>query len=567
MQQADTDVLIVGAGPCGLMLANELGARGIAAIVVDREETVATAPQANATQARSMEHYRRHGFADEIRAQGLPQDHPTDVAYFTTFTGYELGRFRMPPSGQVGQYVRDNSHIWNAAEMPHRIPQSLVERTLLKHAEKHDSIDIRFLHELVDFAVDAQAVTATVRDVKTGATRDIRARYLFAADGPQSMARRKLGIRYDGGDPTERDFMGGEMLSIYIDAPTFYDEIGKDRAWMYWVFNPRRRGLLASVDGVRTFTFASQLRPGESLKDMTHAQAGGMFAQAVGKDIPFTVTGMDTWISGRALVAPRFGAGRVLLGGDAVHLFTPTGGMGYNTAVEDAVNIGWKLAAVLRGEAGPGLLASYEAERRPAAVRNTGFAARFADSVGLYVPTPAIEDDSPAGDLARRRAGAYLAEHGRNEFTIPGFTLGVRYDGSPLICDDGTRPPPDLASVYAPSAKPGGRAPHFWMEDGRSLFDCFGPEWTLLRIGDADTTVTAFTEAAAARGVALRVLDLRDNGFAADLYSAPAALIRPDQMVGWRGDVAGMAEAQEVLGTVLGDGLGDGLVDAAGKVA
>ena len=144
MQQIETEVLVIGAGPCGLMLANELGQRGIRAIVADREATVATAPQANATQARTMEHYRRLGFAHEIRQLGLPSDYPTDVAYFTTYAGYELGRHRMPPSGQADAFVRENAHIWNAAELPHRIPQSLIEQTLLRKAQELDTISVEF---------------------------------------------------------------------------------------------------------------------------------------------------------------------------------------------------------------------------------------------------------------------------------------------------------------------------------------------------------------------------------------------------------------------------------------
>ncbi len=235
MQHAETDILIVGAGPCGLMLANEMGVRGIRAIVVDREPGVASAPQANATQARSMEHYRRHGFADEIRAQGLPPDHPTDVAYFTTLAGHELGRFRMPPSQEAKAYLLENTHIWNAAEMPHRIPQSLVEQTLLKHAETHGSIEVRFNAEMTGFEDHGDKVTARVRDTQDGEDTVIVARFLFAADGPQSATRKQLGIRYDGGEAATRDFMGGRMLSIYLDVPGFHVELGLDKAWMYWI--------------------------------------------------------------------------------------------------------------------------------------------------------------------------------------------------------------------------------------------------------------------------------------------------------------------------------------------
>jgi hypothetical protein len=354
------------------------------------------------------------------------------------------------------------------------------------------------------------------------------------------------------GVAAERDFMGGQTLSVYLDAPAFYDVMKGKRAWMYWTFNRRRRALLATTDGKGGFVLQTQLRKGETFEAMTEAEAGRLFLQAVGCDIPFKITGMATWRAGRALVAERFGQGRVLLGGDAVHLFTPTGGMGYNTAIEDAVNIGWKLAAVLRGQANPKLLESYELERRPVALRNTRFAAGFADSVGLYVPSPAIEDDSAAGVAARRRAGAYLSQHGRNEFTIPGFTFGARYDGSPVIVDDGTPAPGDVPGVYVPTAKPGGRAPHTWQADGTSLFDRFGFDWTLLSFGAPEPVAGLFATEAKRRGLDLKHLDLRDDEIAADLYEKPFALIRPDQIVAWRGEAPDAAAIKSLFDRVLG---------------
>ncbi|KUP90769.1 FAD-dependent monooxygenase [Tritonibacter horizontis] len=537
MTRVTTDVLIVGAGPCGLMLANELGRRGIAAMVVDREPTVATAPQANATQARTMEHYRRLGFAAEIRALGLPAHHATDVAYYTTFAGHELARHQMPASGEADRVVREQAHLWNGAELPHRIPQSLVEQTLCQQAQALPDIEIAFNTELTGFVEDDAGVLAEVRTA-AGQSYRIRARYLFAADGGSSMVRKQLGIRYAGGDAKARDFMGGQMLSIYLDAPAFY-ELNLPRAWMYWTFNRRRRALLATVDGTGGFVLQTQLREGEDAATMTQAEAGELFLQAVGKEIPYRLTGIATWLAGRALVAERFCHGRVFLGGDAVHLFTPTGGMGYNTAIEDAVNIGWKLAAVLKGQAGEGLLASYEAERRPVALRNTRFAIEFADSVGLYVPSPAIEDSGAVGEAARARAGAYLQQHAAREFTIPGFTFGARYDASPVISAERSPAPPDAASVYVPSAKPGGRAPHAWLSDGRSLFDAFGFEWTLLCLGEDSDAAGDFLVAAEARGMTLKILYLPQEVLLPDLYEAPYALIRPDQIVAWRGAAPG----------------------------
>lgn len=542
-----TDVAIVGAGPCGLMLACELGRRGIAVDVIEVEPGVATAPQANATQARTMEHYRRLGLSQKIRALGLPQNYPTDVAYFTTYAGHELARFRQPASAQAEQQVQDLAHIWNGAEMPHRIPQSIVENVLYEHASAQPNVTIRFEERGLSIVPDDSGVTLTHENVQTGERDDIRAKYLFGADGASGITRKSLGVSYSGGNAAARDFMGGQMLSVYLHAPAFYDVVPHDRAWMYWTFNLRRRGLLAATDGVGGFVFQTQLRDGETAADYDGTSAGALFAQAVGVDLPFEVTGLATWVAGRALVADAFGGGRVFIGGDAAHIFTPTGGMGYNTAIEDAVNMGWKLAAVVKGQAGQALLESYPVERRPVALRNTRFALDFADSVGLFRPSPAIEDDTKAGVDSRARAGAYLNQHGAREFTIPGFTFGARHDASPVIVQDDAPIPPDAASVYVPSAKPGGRAPHVWLAPDVSLFDKFGFEWTLVKTAKADHN--ALVQEAEARGVDLTILDLSNDPRGADLYEAPLALVRPDQTIAWRGDDP---VASDVWTTVLG---------------
>src|SRR5690606_24230773 len=159
---------------------------------------------------------------------------------------------------------------------------------------------------------------------------------------------------------------------------------------------------MATVDGKGEFAFHTQLRDGEDEHSLTADDARRMFQAGVGADIPVQVLSHGTWTAGHSLVSTGFQKGRVFLGGDAAHLFTPTGGLGYNTAVEDAVNLGWKLASVIKGQAAPALLDSYEAERRPLAVRNTSYARGFADSLGLFKPAPEIEDDTPAGETARR---------------------------------------------------------------------------------------------------------------------------------------------------------------------
>jgi hypothetical protein len=242
------------------------------------------------------------------------------------------------------------------------------------------------------------------------------------------------------------------------------------------------------------------------------------------------------------LVAESFQKGHVFLGGDAVHLFTPTGGLGYNTAVEDAVNLGWKLAAVLKGQAQPQLLNSYELERKPLAIRNTTYARQFADSIGLFDADTSLEAATPEGEHARSIASDYLNGHVRREFNIPGVTFGGRYDQSPLIVGDGTQPPEDAANTYTPSGCPGGRPPHAWLSDGSSLFDSFNFEWTLLVLGEAHTDCNALMDTAGKLKLDLKVVR-HSSSELAQLYAANLVLIRPDQIVAWRGSDATQAQA------------------------
>jgi 2-polyprenyl-6-methoxyphenol hydroxylase-like FAD-dependent oxidoreductase len=546
---AAVDVVIVGGGPFGLMLANELGRRGVTAALFDAKPSTAVNPQANATQARTMETYRRLGFADEVRALGLPDDFPTDVAYFTRFAAHELARFPLPSSLEARKRATQSSGSWSTAELPHRVSQKYVEQVLRRHAEALPGISVNYGWRVTGFGENEDAVIARVTEAGGDETRHVTARYLVGADGARSYVRRQLGIGYTGETGVVRDFFGGRMYAIYLSAPQFYDVVRHPRAWMNVTFNRDRRAFMAAVDGKGEFAFHTQLREDEDEEGITEADALAMFRAAVGAEIDAHILSRDTWTAGHALVAEKLRRGRTFLGGDAAHLFTPAGGLGYNTAVDDAVNLGWKLAAQLKGVSGPLLLDSYELERKPAAVRNVGFAREFAESLGGFLPKPGLEDEGPVGERLRREAGAYLETHGRAEFNIPGITFGVRYAGSPVVVSDGSDPPPDSANRYEPSASPGGRAPHLWLGEDRSLFDTFGFEWTLLRLGRAPPVADRLARAARQARIELEIVDVRCDE-ARQLYEAPLALIRPDQVVAWRG--FSDSEAEAVVAAVTG---------------
>ncbi len=559
-----TDVLIAGGGPCGLMLAIELGRRGVRCLLVNDKPSTAFNPQANATQARTMEHFRRLGFAQRVRQQGLPADHPTDIAYLTRFAGRELARLRLPTAAAAAQLVKSTSGSWSAAELPHRVSQKFVEQTLRQEAQRCDSVDLRYgwrLQGFVDHGDHVQAQVAPVGGAQPDASPGtgtnppitVHARYLVGADGARSSVRNALGFSWQGDTGIKRNFMGGKMFAVYLRAPDFYRLNPNHRAWMYVMVHPQLRAFMMSVDGQGEFAFHVQVPAGMDGDAYTQADARRFFAQASGLDCNIEILALGTWTAGHALVASGFQKGRVFLGGDAAHLFTPTGGLGYNTAVEDAINLGWKLAAVLRGQGGAALLRSYEHERKVLALRNTGYACQFADSIGLFEAAPELDDDTAAGERARAAASDYLNGHARREFNIPGVTFGGRYDGSPVIVADGTQPPPDAANSYIPSACPGGRPPHAWLADGRSLYDSFGPEWTLLVLGPQPPPAAAFERQAQRMALPLQVVWHHDAALRA-LYEAPLVLIRPDHIVSWRGESDHLAARvlAQVLARVLG---------------
>ncbi|MEO6270773.1 MAG: FAD-dependent monooxygenase, partial [Lautropia sp.] len=395
----------------------------------------------------------------------------------------------------------------------------------------------------------ADGIEATVLPAAGGAHSRLRCSYLVGSDGARSLIRRLLGIRFGGATGARRDFMGGQMFAVHLRAPALQRSLGHPRTWMSVAINPQRRAFMCGIDGEAEYVFHAAVQPNEDPATWTAAEAQRIFNEALGRPHPIEVLSLGTWTAGHSLVADRFQQGRVFLGGDAAHLFTPTGGLGYNTAVEDAVNLGWKLAAVLKGGAPPALLDSYETERRPLAERNTAYARHFADSVGNFKATVLLEEDSPAGTAERAAAGAYLDAHARLEFNIPGVTFGGRYDGSPLIVKDGSSPPPDSANAYIPTACPGGRPPHAWLADGRSLYDTFHFEWTLLALGEAPPDPAAFRDGARNMALDLTIVHHPSPQLLA-LYESPLVLIRPDQVVAWRG--ADAAAASSVLAQASG---------------
>jgi 2-polyprenyl-6-methoxyphenol hydroxylase-like FAD-dependent oxidoreductase len=527
-------VVIVGGGPVGMVLAMNLAAFGVRSVLVNIEPSSRWHPKGNTHNCRTMEHYRRLGISKALRTVGLPPDHPTDVAYFTTLNGWELARHPLPSEREKMAQVAAAGPTDQVPEPLYRANQMYVERELFRHIKTVPAIDARFGWRCVSLAEQGPGEFAlAIEEVASGRREDLSCTYVIGCDGGNSFVRRWLGISYSGERPRDQDYGSGATCSSYVRAPALYDRVLRKQkpCWQHWTINPKVRGLIQSLDGAGEFLFNTRIKTIDEPPDPNFI--GRNFLACVGEDVPFSFVGHFPWTAGQAAVADSFGAGNVWLAGDAVHLFTPTGGFGMNTGIDDAANLAWKLAAMVEGWGGPHLLATYASERRPIAFRNTGMAKRFSVDLGAAPVDPEMLEDTQAGAAARARTGAFFQGFGE-EFASIGIQLGARYDGSPIVVSDGTAPPPDDPTVYRPSACPGGRAPHLFLGRGDSLFDHFGRSFTLLRLaGNAD--IGPLAAAAKARGIPFTQFNvgLADGR---TLYEADLALIRPDQHVAWRGN-------------------------------
>ena len=514
-------VLIVGAGPTGLALAIELGHRGIACLVIERNPRVGYAPRAKTTNVRTREHLRRWGIADALRAASpLGVYYPSNVLFVTRLAGPELARFENAMYCAPGKNPLYSEHAqW--------IPQYSVEEVMRAHAQTLPSVRIRFGCELVGALQDEHRVEARVRDRDAGAEFSVGCDYLVGADGARSKLRELIGAEMQGRHSLSRNY------NVVFRAPGLAQAHRHDPAIMYWQVNAELPSLIGPMDRADTWYFMPTGVPeGFSFKP---ADAPALIRKASGIDLPYEVLSSDEWVAS-SLLADRLRERRIFLAGDACHLHPPFGGYGMNMGVADGVDLGWKLAAVLQGWGGPALLDSYAAER--GAVHRFVLDEATANHalLGNQLWQDGLEDDTAHGAALRREIGARIQAAKLREFNSLGVVLGSRYDASPVIAGDGSPLPAHDYLNYVPNARPGCLAPHAWLHDGSSLYDHFGAGFTLLVTDGSQAPGIATLQAqAAAAGVPLELLRPAERALA-DLYRARYALIRPDQFVAWRGN-------------------------------
>jgi hypothetical protein len=305
-------------------------------------------------------------------------------------------------------------------------------------------------------------------------------------------------------------------------------------AVQYQIINAQINGAIAAVDGKELWRLNVRNVKQEQLDSFN---APEKLRSALGEGFPFELLAVRPW-TGHCVVADTYQERRVFLAGDAAHLNWPAGGFGMNTGVGDAVDIGWKLQAVLQGWGGTRLLDSYTAERKPIAMINVNEAAEMRASFDSQTPfSPKMSDDGDEGKQLREKARAAILRTRAKEFQhdSAGIELGYRYENSPICVSDGTTPPPLDHGLYVPSTWPGARAPHVWLRDGRSTLDLFGQGFALLNLSGSDTNTMTITQAASRAGLPLATIKI-DEPKVRDIYQRNCVLVRPDGHVAWRGD-------------------------------
>jgi 2-polyprenyl-6-methoxyphenol hydroxylase-like FAD-dependent oxidoreductase len=529
-----TSVLIAGAGPVGLALAAELGRLGIDCMVVEKRDGVVAVPKMSQVSARAMECCRRWGIAGKVRAAGWPKDLPGDVVYQQNFLGTEFARLKIPAYAAPDR-------LGFTPESACHCPQIFFDPILADHVGGLAPVHLRYHLGLESFTQDNGGVRAVLRHSQTGETETITAQYLVGCDGPGGMVREALGIGLGGLGIVAHSinifFRSPEMMALHDKGcGRFFRSIDETGCWSEMI----------AIDGRELWRLTVY---DDSSPD---ADAEAYLRRLFGGTFPHEIIDVQRW-ERRDYVAERYHDDRVFIAGDSAHQCSPTGGYGMHTGIEEAINLAWKLAAVLTGWGAPGLLNSYDAERRPIAMRNVGLATKaFKSMTAIPAIGAAAAQTVAAGEIDPAVEGlrAGIAKYAGSEY----LKFQYAYEGSPICITDGTPPLPMDALSYTPSARPGSRAPHVWLDDGVSTLDLFGDGFALLRLGMTPPDGQGLHGAAKQRGVPLKDVPLTDPAIA-EMYQAGLVLVRPDGHVAWRGNAC-PEEPIKVIDRIRGvDGL------------
>src|SRR6516164_1936647 len=493
-------VLIAGGGPVGMTLACELSRRGIECMLVERNATTTRYPKMDITNARSM-------------------------------------GFRYSSVNEWRRLIRENNDGSMPGEAPMRVSQVEIEPVLQRAVQALPGVEAQWGVSLEELTQDMEGVTVTLR-ASHATVEDVRCHYLVGCDGGTSQVRNCLGIRLDG----QARVMDRFLVHFRSTAHHVLQHFGV--AWHY----QSPKGTLIAQNDRDIWTFQARF-PRDIAPEKI--DAGAMLRDFAGYDFDYEILLASAWTP-HLLVAERYAVGRVFLAGDAAHQYIPTGGYGMNTGIADACDLGWKLAARLHGFAGPTLLSSYDAERRPVGLRNREASKRHSetrrDIASLY--HCGLTALGPDGDMARADAGRRIAAFGNAENESYGIEYGYAYPESPVICAEPEADIPSDPLRYIPTTFPGVRMPSVVLGDHTPIYDRLGLWFTLVCAGTRPSG--ALVEAAARRGVPLDVVRLDEPDLIA-VYGRRLMLVRPDQHIAWRGAACDdRLEAEAIIARALG---------------
>jgi 2-polyprenyl-6-methoxyphenol hydroxylase-like FAD-dependent oxidoreductase len=541
----DTPVLIVGGGPVGLLLAFDLGRRGVDCLLVERRPTEGILPKMELTNARSMEILGRLGLADKVRQAGWPSETPMDVWIGPSLVEAPYHVLAYPSVEQERERIARCRDLSWPREAYHRISQYTLERLLRDEVAAHPRITARFGHSLDSFVQNADGVEAVVHDEYQNA-HAVRCRFMVGCDGGNSTVRRALDVPLLGKQSVRRS------LLIFFRCADLLTKAGLPPARHYYLAG-QRQGTLVTQDDFQRWALHLQIADdvdADAIDPRAEMQA------ALGIDLDAEILHVGPWHA-HLVVAEQYRVGNVFLAGDAAHQYIPTGGFGMNTGVGDADNLAWKLAAVLRGWGGEALLASYQSERRQIGLRNcraSEYAAAggraWREAVHLSVMTDTCEGRVRRAELVRA-----IDTGQRRSHEMHGIELGYRYTQSEICAQEAGGPDPDRPG-YEPTALPGARLPHAWIAPGLSVHDLVRDGMTLLVHERTSPLGHVFEDAARKMDLPLTVVPRLDDRLCG-LYGAGALLLRPDLHVAWRGNETNNAAA------ILNAARGHGRFDAA----
>ena len=514
----DTEVLIVGAGPVGLVLAIDLGLKGVRCTLIERKDAPQFLPKMERCNARTMEIFRRMGIVHKVRAAGLRSDVPMDVYIVTALNRPPLLRHAYPSVDEARRAIDACTDGGLPLEPYQLISQYTLEPLLKSIAESLPTVTVRYGCEFLSFEQNLEEVKAKLKEKDK--TVEIHSKYLVGCDGGSSAVRQQLGIALRG----EGDLLRFRQALYYCEE--LFDRLpieggpgggrGPGRGRHYHVAD-EAASFLIMQDSTRHWTLHARVAQ--------DADMAPQFEKTVGVPVKYEMLHVGEW-KHNLLLADRYGKDRVFLAGDAVHLVIPTGGLGMNSGVGDAVDLAWKLAGTLQGWGGPELLASYEVERRQVGDRNVG--------ASRYASTGRRKWRSLWRDLDKLVAVAEVEQRKSNEMI--GAELGYRYVGSPVIWEE-PGGPEHLFREYQPTTWPGARLPHAWLKGHIAVQDRIGMGYTLLKLGKSKEDLSKLGKAFKSLGAPFEVLEIPDES-ARDLYGCDLILLRPDLHVAWRGQRA-----------------------------